>query len=78
MDSLLTIGETVVAFWNKTDEVWPARITDYIPPATKSDKPKYRVLYLDDSIAELARDRFFTWTEKEFHTLKVRQSDIYG
>ena len=70
--TLVIPGELVFAREQKGTFFWPAKLEEYIPPTKPSQKPKYKVRYLDETQNVVTRDMFVTADQDEFTTCKVR------
>jgi hypothetical protein len=71
-DPILVIpGELVFAREPKGTIYWPAKLEAYIPPTKATQKPKYKVVYLDDTRCNITRDLFFTSDQEGFTDCKV-------
>lgn len=72
-DNLSIPGELVYAKDKKWKlDHWPAEILEYIPPAKASQKPRYKVRFLDRMVLNITRDMFFAQEENGFVTCQVR------
>ncbi|KAF9075199.1 hypothetical protein BDP27DRAFT_1315668 [Rhodocollybia butyracea] len=82
-DELLDIPGELVLARDKADRNvahWPAKVLAYLPPPKPKGKsrhkePKYRVLFLDDTQKEVAREWFYASHEPEFGTCQVGKFD---
>jgi hypothetical protein len=64
-------GELVLARTRARVLYYPARVREYIPPATKHEDPLYEVEYLNEEVSKIPRRYFFTQLEDGFRTCKV-------
>ena len=69
-------GELVFAREQKGTVYWPARLEEYLPPTKPTQKPKFRVRYLDETRQDLVRELFFTSDQDMFSTCKVSHASI--
>ncbi len=66
-------GELILARESRTKtQYWPAKILAYIRPTQPLQKPKYKVVFFDGVIKHIEPDWFWTTTDDEFTTCKVR------
>jgi hypothetical protein len=71
-DPTLTIpGELVFSREPRGMLYWPARLEEYIPPTKPTQKPKYKVRFLDEEVHPVTRELFFTSEEDGFLLCKV-------
>lgn len=54
-----------------TVDYWPAKVIEYIPPASRKQPPRYRVTWLDDDEGIVERSWFYAQHEDGFATCKV-------
>ncbi|RDX56347.1 hypothetical protein OH76DRAFT_1368922 [Lentinus brumalis] len=75
-DLLLEIpGELVLAKEGKTrTQYWPAKLLEYIKPLKQSQRPKYKVIFFDGTVAQIEQDWFWTTSDDEFATCKLGES----
>ncbi|KAI0062374.1 hypothetical protein BV25DRAFT_1991658 [Artomyces pyxidatus] len=67
-------GEPILSLAKKNKtEYWPAKVEEYIPPERPGLQPKYRIQFLDESMANVTRDMFYTADEPGFATCKLGQ-----
>ncbi|KAF7311247.1 hypothetical protein MKEN_01026300 [Mycena kentingensis (nom. inval.)] len=62
---------------NRATQYWAARILAYVPPRNKNQKPKYRVIWMDATEAEIERGWFYTLTQKEFGTCQLGKMESF-
>jgi hypothetical protein len=71
-DSLEIPGELLFARDRQSSAIyWPAKILEYVPPRKRTQEPKYRLEFLDNTVLEIPRKLFFTSEDDGFTTCKV-------
>lgn len=78
-ESVQVPGELVLAKEAPSNTFfWPAKVTGYVPPASRKAPPKYEVTWLDRKVDDITRDLFYIYEQDEFGTCKVYCRSLLG